>query len=294
MLYYYISNKMLNRFITYLKERFPVLPLILFASSSIFGMSFALEANPGILESTLTVCFYVLFLLHLRLLDEKKDFLYDNEFHTTRPVQRGLISLKELKLVGIVNLIIISLIGIIISYSLLSMILFFITLSYTFIMCKEFFIHDFYKQSPSLYLLSHQIVFIVLYLYIISNFLGPQLLTLKSILLSVYLTIPILIIELGRKVKHRTSSSGENTNDTYAYIWGSRRTIITICITILVGAIVLYFFNSTYLISSLSLVLFTLLLLIITKYRLTIIVRYSYIISCCIALLLPLSLCIKI
>lgn len=43
------------------------------------------------------------FLLHIRIIDENRDKDIDDAFHKDRPVQRGLISIKQLNTIGFIN-----------------------------------------------------------------------------------------------------------------------------------------------------------------------------------------------
>jgi 4-hydroxybenzoate polyprenyltransferase len=50
------------------------------------------------------VCLTVAFLFHIRVVDEVRDYVHDNEFHPDRPVQQGIISIKELKILRRISL----------------------------------------------------------------------------------------------------------------------------------------------------------------------------------------------
>ena len=94
-------------------------------------------------------------------------------------------------------------------------------------MYKEFFVRDFLRKRIGLYLISHEIVFIPLYIFFYSAFQNsiwlPNDLSRLSHLL--FLIFPVIIIEFGRKIKQRKNHNGELTDDTYAYVWGEENSL---------------------------------------------------------------------
>ena len=161
------DTKMVNgsfaaRFWQYMKERFPLhkngLLLLLIFSAVYKFTTYAPMFNPVIFAAGAAA--YILFALHLRLMDEFKDFKADSEYRPDRPVQRGLVSLKELGRVMVV----------VIALELLLSALtgpagftcFLAAIIYSFMMWKEFFIGKFLGRHIYLYALSHGVVTIPL------------------------------------------------------------------------------------------------------------------------------------
>jgi hypothetical protein len=210
----------------YFKERFPVIPLFIFSFLTIAGLSNKIQIQQHYLLIALLSVVYTSFLLHLRILDEFKDFEYDSKYHPDRPIQRGAIPLERIKYIGIVNILVMTITSVIASKPLIIPLIIFVIL-YSLLMYKEFFIHDFYKKSPSLYLISHQIVFIPLYLFLYSSiessFWLPESIEQYSLL--IYTFIPMILVEIGRKMKYRLDKHGNKTDDTYLVVWGEKTTI---------------------------------------------------------------------
>lgn len=236
---------------SYFKQRFPLLPLFLFALLTIAGTSRKIQAPKDYLKIFLLSLIYTGFLFHLRVLDEFKDFDYDNRYHPDRPIQEGKISLKQVKILGVINLVMM-LVASIMASSLTLTSLFLFVIFYSLIMFKEFFIKNFYEKSPLLYLISHQIVFIPLYLYFYSS-LNSSLWTvnnLNKLSLFSYTLIPIVLIEIGRKMNYRFDEQRKKTSDTYLFVWGERKTIsLFSSLVILSGLFSLYIQNFRWLFS---------------------------------------------
>lgn len=210
----------------FLKQRFPVFPLLIFSILTISGVSTRIQLHTNYIKVILLAFIYTGFLFHLRILDEFKDYEYDSHYHPDRPVQSGEISLKQIGILGIINLAIMFAASLIASGLKLIPLLIFV-IFYSFVMFKEFFIKSFYEKSPALYLISHQVVFIPLYFYFYSSLNSSfwTITDLEKLSLFCYSLIPVVLIEIGRKMNYRFDKEGKRTNDTYLFVWGEKRTI---------------------------------------------------------------------
>ena len=99
----------------------------------------------------------------LRIADEHKDFEEDSQFRPYRPVQRGLVTLKSLRIIGIVLIIIQIVLSICLDWRLLGM----LALVYLWfaLMTLEFGIPKWLKKHPTWYLASHMIIMPFIDLY---------------------------------------------------------------------------------------------------------------------------------
>lgn len=247
----------------YLKKRFPILPLSLFTLLTITGMAKTTQTQANYGKIILLSLVYISFLFHLRLLDEFKDYEYDNEYHPNRPVQCGEISLNQIKILGIVNFIVM-LIASIMASDLSITPVFLLVIFYSLIMYKEFFIKNFYERTATLYLISHQIVFIPLYSYFYSSLNSSlwHIDNVNKLFLFGYTLIPVVLIEIGRKMSHRFDEQGNKTNDTYAFVWGERKTIVVFSILIILSGLFSFYIDEfssifSWLIIVLGMILFT-------------------------------------
>src|SRR5712691_10597834 len=97
---------MANRWWTYQRERSPIFvhsPLIATFSVSAMSYSALLRGEPKLRLASVLVAFGTawLFFLQLRIADEFKDCADDARYRPYRPVPRGLVSLRELGVLGV-------------------------------------------------------------------------------------------------------------------------------------------------------------------------------------------------
>jgi hypothetical protein len=258
---------MFKSFLKYLKIRFPLLPLSIYSLLTMICIN-RLFGQLQYTKVLILSFIYLQFFFHLRILDEFKDYKYDSTYHSDRPVQKGIISLYFLKIIGIVNLLILLVLSFFVSVpSTIPLLL--VSLLYTFFMYKEFFIGEKLRSRIILYLISHEVVFIFLFLYFYSVFQNHLWFSsnISDVCGFIYLLIPIPLIEFGRKIKPRYDSQHRQTDDTYSYHWGEIKTIrlfsllvllagslslsinhfqIAYSFFIIIPAFILYFFSKRY------------------------------------------------
>lgn len=284
----YRKKSLFTRCGCYIKERFPVLPLFLYALFTLIGINNQLL--PYNLQTIIILSvLFVLFLFHLRVLDEFKDHVYDTSNFPHRPVQKGLVSLKELKILGIINFLAMLILGLIVSPFTIN-ISFYISLLYTGLMFKEFFARTFLKQNIIIYLVSHEIVFVPLFIFFFSSYFESIWIPLSAdrIASLLYFILPIILIEIGRKIQHRYNAEGLATDDTYAYHWGERRTIQIFSSLVICCGLLSLFMQTINNLLSLLLLLSAVLLFALSKTKTKYIVKHSMLITTFYALVLPL------
>ncbi len=155
------NSKLLSRLWTYQKERFPLFSHgILIASFTFSAMAFSsiCRNSNGFLWSDFLKAFintFTIFAL-LRISDEFKDQEYDKLNRPYLPVPRGLIQLKELKVIGITLLL--ALIAFNLFFASAQFLLFAAVLGYLFLMFNEFFTGHWLNERPLLYVTSHMLI----------------------------------------------------------------------------------------------------------------------------------------
>lgn len=202
-------------------ERFPLHKngvLLLLTFSAIYGISLVYYKNsirPVVYCAA--VIAYILFFLHLRLMDEFKDFSLDSKYKPWRPVQRGLVSLKEL---GFVMIPVIALELILAAFTGFSgLIWMFSAVVYSFLMWKEFFAGKFLSRHIYLYAITHGVVIIPLTCFAVAAAARPDY-GMNYVVLNAAVFCTSFSYEIARKVKRPqeeqkgvetyTSASGEN------------------------------------------------------------------------------------
>ncbi len=221
---------MANRWWVYQRERFPVFAHgVLIAAFSYSAVCFSallrgqVQPPPA---STALVAFATafLFFLQLRLADEFKDFEEDSRFRPYRPVQRGLVHLHELAIVGIVA----ALVQLGLALWLLPSLALLLVPAWLYLalMSKEFFVAAWLKRHPITYMVSHMAIMPLVDLYATACDWcpagdGPPR-GLPWFLAVSYFNG--MVIEIGRKI--RAPADEEHGVETYSVLWGRRKAVL--------------------------------------------------------------------
>lgn len=244
----------LKKWYIYQKERFPVIIYGLY----IFCITFAVfcfcnylaeDFNDKIVNNiTIGVCkiqyiklipmFLTAFLqfLMIRIVDEFKDYEEDLKYRPYRPVPRGLIKLKELKILFIICIIFQFLITLFfnpegIKYLIILWIFFFIFI-------KDFFIKNFLNKHMLINVFLDEILIIALANYLASYIFLNDL---RILILFFILYIISWIVEVARKI--RSKEDEEEGVKTYTAVFGVQGAIAILFIleTILMALQVVVF-----------------------------------------------------
>lgn len=156
-----IPANLTSRLWVYQKERFPIFSHgLLIASFTFSAMAFSNICRNGqgfqwldFLKAFVNT--FTIFAL-LRISDEFKDSEYDKLNRPYLPVPRGLIQLKELKVIGIALLL--SLIAFNLVFASAQFLLFACVLVYLFLMFNEFFTGHWLNERPLIYVTSHMLI----------------------------------------------------------------------------------------------------------------------------------------
>lgn len=152
----------LHRFFIYQKERFPFIGHgLLVASFSFSAISYSriCRGAEGFVSwpvylvgifTTISLFFLV------RVFDEFKDAEDDAKYRSHLPVPRGLISFKELAILGIIAALLQIILNSIFFPKML--IIYFIVIAYLCLMGKEFFIPEWLKKHQFWYVVSHMLI----------------------------------------------------------------------------------------------------------------------------------------
>jgi hypothetical protein len=208
----------------YQAERFPILaylPLVVVATFAALAFSRASRAVPGFpwLELVVGSVTLLAFFLLLRVLDEHKDAAADAAARPELPVPRGLVTLRELRLVGFLALGFVVVLNLAIDPVLLGPLL--AVAAWAALMGREFFLGDWLRSRPLAYLLSHMVVMPLIFLYatsldwLVAGDPAPPG-------IGRFLTLAFfngLVIEIGRKI--RAPADEREGVDSYTAAWGT-------------------------------------------------------------------------
>ena len=230
-------KSLLQRAWIYQKERFPLVKhglLIAIFSGAAVGYGASLTATRPALSSAFVAFFSTFaFFWQMRVADEFKDLADDAQYRPYRPVPRGLVSLRELALLGLLSAAIQASLALWLAPALLGLLA--IIWAYFGLMCKEFFVRDWLKAHPVAYVLSHMVIVPLIGGYAVSAQTLPQAGMALSPAMVPFLLACFcngLVIELGRKT--RLPAGEEPGVETYSALWG-----LTVAVRLWLGAIVL-------------------------------------------------------
>jgi 4-hydroxybenzoate polyprenyltransferase len=226
-----------GRWWTYQRERFPLFghgPLVAVFSASAVCFSVLLRVGAGDPVAwpraggllTAFVCCLLLF-LQLRIADEFKDYQEDLEFRPYRPVQRGLVTLRQLGVLFVVCAAV--QLGLAWAHSPGLVVLLLLSWVYLALMSREFFVPEWLKARPVVYLLSHMLIMPLVDLFATGcdwttspSGRPGSLWGLGLFLGASYFNG--VVIEIGRKI--RSPGDEERGVRTYSALWGPRRAVL--------------------------------------------------------------------
>jgi 4-hydroxybenzoate polyprenyltransferase len=223
----------MNRWWVYQKERFPLLahgPLVAAFSASAVSFSALLRGpgtRPALAAWAVAFVTALTLFLQLRIADEFKDAEEDARYRPYRPVPRGLVSLRELAWIGVVvaagQLVLCLWLGGRdgeLHWQLPALLL--LTWTYFALMSHEFFVRDWLKARPVVYLFTHMGIMPLVDWYATGCDWVPAQGAMPPGL-AWFLAASFcngLVIELGRKI--RAPEQEEPGVQTYSMLWGRR------------------------------------------------------------------------
>lgn len=196
-----------KRFYIYQKERFPFLGhglLVCAFSFSAIAYSRICRGVQGFVNTRtflLGIFTTITLFLLLRIFDEFKDAEDDAAYRKELPVPRGLVSLKELKIVGIVVVILQIVVNAVFFPKMLF--LYFVVIAYLLLMGKEFFISDWLKRKPFFYVVSHMFIIPLVDIYAsgLDWFLNNATAPIGLLFFFMVSYMNGVVLEIGRKIK---------------------------------------------------------------------------------------------
>lgn len=211
-----------KNFYIYQKERFPIVVLGLSFLPAILSSGAVVASQAEFKFVLIALIVSVAYLLHVRIIDEFRDYKHDLRHHKERPVSSGVISLKELRVIdwlAIVAVPLVSLYGgpeaLLIAVAMLL---------YSYFARKEFFLGLQFRRYFYLYNAVNlvQMLLLQILVYIIANpsFSFTTLVTVHFL----FTTTGTIIFEFLRKVK---SPGNDGTGkDTYTWFLGLNNALL--------------------------------------------------------------------
>lgn len=228
------NSALASRLLAWANERFPpianaVLCAFLYGAALISGRA---ESEPTAVRLSLhdVLGFLAVYaaLLMLRVYDEHKDYALDLQNHPQRVLQRGLITLGHLKVVGALAIAVQLMVSLICDHSgalgaspvgavTARWLLVFL---WSALMAKEFFIGEWLSRRLILYAVSHMVILPMAVLWVVQMGAGQSSLQGSAFLLALVSLLSGFAFEIGRKT--RAPEDERPTVDSYTRVLGVR------------------------------------------------------------------------
>lgn len=161
----------------------------------------------------------LLFLFHIRVIDESRDMEMDSNLHPERPVQSGVISLRQLFFTSIFGIAVC--LAIAIYAGLPATILAILILAFTTLAWRDFFAKSFFSTRPVLYHIINSPQMILIQWSIYAIYTQSFAISWQMLLQMLLIYNSIFIVEVVRKIKAPALDSA----DTYSASMGTGKAI---------------------------------------------------------------------
>jgi 4-hydroxybenzoate polyprenyltransferase len=214
-----------RRFAQYCRERFPPLQHGVVIAAFVFAtLGIARSAGGGAALAPrafgLGFALALLAFLELRILDEFKDAADDARYRPYRPVPRGLVTLRELRAVGLAAVVVQAGLAALAGPAAVALLV--VALAYMALMGREFFASRWLRARPIAYMASHAVVVPLLALLVAAcSGEAPAVAGFAPYLALAY--TGSTVFELGRKI--RAPIDEQTGVETYSALWGARRAV---------------------------------------------------------------------
>lgn len=216
----------MGRWLTYVKERFPVpVYLLLIGGFTLSGLCLA----EGAFEwKGFAVSFagFLLFFFQLRLMDELKDYDKDVVAHPDRPLPRGLLTTEEvgrtIKALTLVMTGFAVLTALLVNWT--TGIAYLTVTVYLLLMYREFFVGAWLEDRPILYALSHQAIVFGVCIFAVAPWAEDLALAAPTLWLGVLVVGSFLVYEISRKLDPRAHP----VLKTYLVVYGPMKTSLLV------------------------------------------------------------------
>ena len=197
-----MSVSVMSGFLAWFKERFPFVAI--FSAFLIYILVASLSKSVDHVLSWkdfMAAIAVTGFFLLLRVLDEYKDYQYDRQIHPERVLQRGLVTLSQLRFLGIFSFIFM----LALSWwtGRIALTAFTIMMIWVALMYKEFFIEEWLKKRLFFYGVTHSFVLVFLVAWCVT-LSGSELVINKELIILMSLIFLFAMgYEITRKAKGR-------------------------------------------------------------------------------------------
>jgi len=250
----------LKRFNAYQQERFPLIILTLSFLPAVLSSVAVTSGHQTIFNIGGALLASVAYLLHVRILDEYRDFEHDNTHHQMRPIQSGIISKEELLYVDLVSLVIFLVIAAL--AGVYAFVVAAVMLAYSYLAGKEFFLGEDLRKHFFTYNGINLVQMFLLQLFVYTVFANPFLLGTIVFVHFLFTAVGTVAFEFIRKLK--IPGDDGTGQDTYTWHMGFEKALIVYLVLLFSNA-VLFFLVTTFIsLHALTLLIFSLGLALLT------------------------------
>ena len=212
----------LKRFWQFQEERFPLKILVFTTAATVMTSAAILGYSACWCKVVMAFFTIMFFLYHIRVIDESRDFGQDSQLYPGRPVQRGLITIRELFLIDLIGIALIILFSVYSGWNTVVMTI--AVFLFTTLAWKDFFLQKFFADKPLLYHIvnSPQMALILILVY--TMYTGTMHISPVMWMHLGFVYVNIFILEMIRKIKVGTDESAGT--DTYSVTMGYKRSLL--------------------------------------------------------------------
>ena len=225
-----------KKFYSYQQERFPLIVLALSLFPAVLSSGAIISTNLTIFQGVSALVASLAYLLHIRVIDEHRDFGHDNAHHITRPVQSGVISKRELQYVDVVAVLLLIIIAAVVGVR--AFIIVAIMLAYSYLAGREFFIGEDIRRHFFIYNGINLIQMLLMQLFVYAVFANPFPFSTLIWAHFLFTTVGTIIFEFVRKVK-RPGDDGTG-KDTYTWYLGFNNSLIIYSLLLLLNTLLFF------------------------------------------------------
>lgn len=225
-----------KRFYNYQKIRFPIIVLSFSLLPAILGTAALFAVHASIVQIVGVLIASILYLLHIRVVDEQRDLNHDNKHHKLRPIQAGDIPIKDLQIIDIYSVTIF--LSIAIYAGINSFLIGALMIFYTYLAGQDFFTGEKLRQHFFVYNGINIIQMFLLQIFAYSVFSGTITVNNLLILHFIFTSIGTIVFEFLRKLKiPGTDGTGK---DTYSWYLGFDNALIVYILFVLLNTFFFY------------------------------------------------------
>jgi 4-hydroxybenzoate polyprenyltransferase len=212
----------ISNFYSYQKKRFPVIVLGFSFLPAILSSGAVVIGSVNIEFLTLSLIMSLAYLLHVRIIDEFRDYEHDLEHHKDRPLSVGAITLNDLRIVdwmAIMALVLSALYS-----SLQALLIVVVMLGYSFLARNEFFLGLKFRKHFYLYNAVNLVQMLLLQVLVYTLASETFVFTAVVLIHFLFTATGTIIFEFLRKVN---SPGNDGTGqDTYTWFLGLSNALV--------------------------------------------------------------------